>query len=62
MLGAKKPASAVAEPRAGTAELERVQETDVPMETTGSGTAAPLPSDGGNGVMHMGMEKATESE
>ncbi len=54
--------STVAEPSAGTAEFKQLHGTDVPTGTARSATAAPLPSDGGNGVMHMGMEKATESE
>ncbi len=59
---AKKPASAVAELQARTAELKQVQKTDVPMGTAGSRTAAPLPSDRGNGMMHAGMEKVAEGE
>ncbi len=59
---AKNPASAVAKPSAGTAEFEQVHGMDIPTGTARSRTAVPLPSYGGNGMMHTGMEKATESE
>ncbi len=62
MLKAKKTASAVAEQRAGTGEIEQVQEKDMPMGMVGSRAAAPLPSDGENGMMHTGTEEATEGE
>ncbi len=59
---AKNPTSAVAELNAGTAKFEQVHGTDMPMGTAGSGTAAPLPSDGENRTMHTGMEKVTECD
>ncbi len=62
MQEAKNPVSIVAELNARTAEFEQVRGTDMPMGTAGSRTAAPLPSNGGNGTMHTGMEKATESD
>ncbi len=59
---AKNPASAVAEQSAGTAEVEQVQGMDMLMGMVGSIAAVPLLSDGENGMMHTGMEKAAESK
>ncbi len=57
---AKNPVSAEAELSARTAEFERVPGMDVQMGMARSGTAVMLPSDGGNGAIHTGMEKAAE--
>ncbi len=59
---AKKPTSAEAELSAGAAKFEQVPETDMQMGTARSITAVMLPSNGGNGAMHMGMEKAVEGD
>ncbi len=58
---AKNPTSTVAEPSAGTAEVERVQEMDMQSRTAENRAAALLPSEGENGMVHMDMEKVAES-
>ncbi len=57
---AKKPMSVVAELQAGTAELEQVQETDVPTRMAGSRAAVLLLSDGENGMEWRRRLKVTE--
>ncbi len=62
LSGANDPASAVAEPSAGTAEVEQMQETDVQRGMAENRAAALLLSDRENGMVHTGTEKVTESD
>ncbi len=59
---AKDPTSAGTKLRAGTAENEKEPETSVQTGMAGSGTGVMLPSNGGNGAMHMEAEEVTNND